>query len=521
MKLNDVGDQESGSINEGNFRELLRFRVESGDDILRKHLETMSSRATYISKTTQNELVNCIGEEITAKIVNQIKNAKYFSVMFDETTDVSHVSQMSIVIRYVHENDVREDFIAFLDCHEENYTLDKDTLEPILSGKILGQTVLKQLKLLDLNLNNCVGICTDGCSVMTSEQNGAVQEVKKGMPVAVRCPCYNHALNLALSKTSNVQSVRNLMGTIKEISAFFTASSKRHFVLKNTLDKHLHGLCETRWVEWHECILQFKNDFDAILDALEKISLWNERDTASKAKNLMISLTTPDFILTLYCLSNVLSLTLPLSNLLQDKKVEKNRANEMISCTLSILTETQNILKELDVELTLPRLTNKMRNRSNPNPNLSSNSPEDYYRISLFIPLLDCVINDLESRFSKETINLFNLNICLPLNAMEATETEIKTTGKMLSDMYTLIFVEDPKTVFDKFKGEFDIWKLKWTAYSNSANKDLLKIPADGLEALQQCDESIFPVIYTFLKILCTLPISVASSESVFRLYGD
>lgn len=46
----------NSSINEGNYRELLKFRVQSGDHLLKKHLEQVSAQATYISKTTQNEL---------------------------------------------------------------------------------------------------------------------------------------------------------------------------------------------------------------------------------------------------------------------------------------------------------------------------------------------------------------------------------------------------------------------------------------------------------------------------------
>ena len=42
---------------EGNFRALLAFRVESGDEILRTHLSTASKKATYISKETQKELI--------------------------------------------------------------------------------------------------------------------------------------------------------------------------------------------------------------------------------------------------------------------------------------------------------------------------------------------------------------------------------------------------------------------------------------------------------------------------------
>ena len=95
--------------NEGNFRELLRFRVLAGDNDLAKQLESSSKNATYISKTTQNELIRTIGDNIQQSILSNVKRAQFYSVIFDETTDVSKTEQLSLTIRYVHDGVVRED----------------------------------------------------------------------------------------------------------------------------------------------------------------------------------------------------------------------------------------------------------------------------------------------------------------------------------------------------------------------------------------------------------------------------
>ena len=47
-------------LSQGNA--VVNFRVESGDEVLQDHLQSCSSRETYISKTAQNELLNCIGD---------------------------------------------------------------------------------------------------------------------------------------------------------------------------------------------------------------------------------------------------------------------------------------------------------------------------------------------------------------------------------------------------------------------------------------------------------------------------
>ena len=61
----DVGEYSAGSI--GNFIELLNYRVRDGEKDLGKHLESYSKNGSYISKTTQNELIECCGQIINGK----------------------------------------------------------------------------------------------------------------------------------------------------------------------------------------------------------------------------------------------------------------------------------------------------------------------------------------------------------------------------------------------------------------------------------------------------------------------
>jgi hypothetical protein len=160
---------------------------------------------------------------------------------------VSKRSQISLVIRYIDEITIREDFVAFIDAFDEarliqlrsstnklsddeevnidssfeNYESCKNVEETSITGKMLGKIILNQLRKMGLNLNKCAGIGTDGCSVMTSEIYGAVAEIIKSSPNDRRCPCYNHSLNIFISKSSKVQSIRNLVGIIKEVIGFF------------------------------------------------------------------------------------------------------------------------------------------------------------------------------------------------------------------------------------------------------------------------------------------------------------
>jgi len=103
-------EQNEENLKDGVFRGLLRFRVESGDHVLEAHLKNTSSRATYVSKSTQNELLACCKEEVQEELIRRVSKASVWSLLFDETTDVSGVEQLSLSFRYLHENTIHEHF---------------------------------------------------------------------------------------------------------------------------------------------------------------------------------------------------------------------------------------------------------------------------------------------------------------------------------------------------------------------------------------------------------------------------
>lgn len=203
-----VEAKETGSItqNDGNFRALLRFRIDAGDEKLKNHLEKSSSRSTYIGKNSQNELIACCGEEIRENICNEVRESPWFSIIFDETTDGSHKELMSVSIRYIRKSYVKgkgmvttvcEKFLCYVDCYQAIRSEDiSESGEKRLTGKALGNIVVDLCAKHNLDIKNrCVGVGTDNCAVMASEMKGAVAEIQKHAPLAVRCPCLNHILN--------------------------------------------------------------------------------------------------------------------------------------------------------------------------------------------------------------------------------------------------------------------------------------------------------------------------------------
>ena len=60
---------------------------------LKQTAGTEKASASYHSPETQNEFVNFLGNHVKEILVNDIKAARYFGVMFDSTPDMLHTTR--------------------------------------------------------------------------------------------------------------------------------------------------------------------------------------------------------------------------------------------------------------------------------------------------------------------------------------------------------------------------------------------------------------------------------------------
>jgi hypothetical protein len=217
------GYRDSGRIdlkepenNDGNFRALLRYRANSGDEYLKNQLLNSGGKSMYTSSVVQNELITTFRHIIQSKVLSNVKKSLFYSVLADETTDISQVEQFSLCLRYVDEDSFKigEDFFMFVPVHE-------------VTSTALAKTVLETLSSLGLDLNKLRGQGYDGASAMRGQFRGVQACIKQKLPLAVYTHCSSHNLNLCLIDASKVPSIRNCMGIISEVCAFFHMSAQR------------------------------------------------------------------------------------------------------------------------------------------------------------------------------------------------------------------------------------------------------------------------------------------------------
>ncbi|KAF2892867.1 hypothetical protein ILUMI_13306 [Ignelater luminosus] len=66
------------------------------------------------------ELIEMLGSHVLSKIVENVKSAKYYCVTVDSTTDIDHVDQLSIALRYIEKCQPLERFVQFMGNPDKN-----------------------------------------------------------------------------------------------------------------------------------------------------------------------------------------------------------------------------------------------------------------------------------------------------------------------------------------------------------------------------------------------------------------
>lgn len=143
-----------------------------------------SGGVSYLSSTICNEVITIMATKVTQQIMTEVRSSKYFSIIVDSTPDISHVDQLTFVVRYVLEDGSPvERFVEFIP--NAGHT-GEDMFTAI-------ETTLQKHK---INVLNCRGQSYDNASNMSGCYKGLQARIKNVSPSSEYIPCSAHSLNL-------------------------------------------------------------------------------------------------------------------------------------------------------------------------------------------------------------------------------------------------------------------------------------------------------------------------------------
>jgi hypothetical protein len=302
-----------------NFKAILNYRAQ-GDESLMEHIKTAPKNASYMGHSVQNELLELCGAQILSFILNKCKAAKWFTILVDESADVSCTEQIAFCVRFVDkENGAFQLREYFLGCAPT-----RDT-----RACTLADIILEKLKEWDLNPAYMIGQGYDGAANMSGGINGVQAVIRRHCPNAVYVHCRNHCLNLAIVHSCKVPVVRNVLNVVQELVGFITASPQRlQAYLDNTDDKErLKKFSETRWSQHDACLHAVIEKYEEIVATLDSLQQVQDTKTRATASNLAKSIDNFDFLVACIVCQKLLQYLTPLSNALQDPSCDLVKAS--------------------------------------------------------------------------------------------------------------------------------------------------------------------------------------------------
>ncbi len=212
-------------------------------------LETLykGDNATYTSHRIIEEFLSILGDLVKSNLVIQLRKSPSYSIICDETTDISTTKQLIIYIKaIVYDNHMTPSTDTFFLALKELNDASADSI---------AQCILDTLLEHDLDVLNCNGLGSDGASVMTGVHNGVATQLKRVQPNMISIHCVAHRLALAVIQAAKlVKPVNRFKNYINSLFVYFHGSANCQGILKATFEAlqgkpglKLRKPSDTRW----------------------------------------------------------------------------------------------------------------------------------------------------------------------------------------------------------------------------------------------------------------------------------
>lgn len=502
----------SHAFTPSNFQALLEFRINAGDEALRRRFETSPASLEFCSSTQLSQILE-VGERcVCEELLSEVKEARFFSLVMENVVEIAGENRIPTFIRFVDQNNcLREEFLGF--------PLFEGGVESIVEN-FCGEILEKN----GLSMEQCRGQAFFSTGVLTTKAKAVAVKLSECYPLAVLTPSSGHALNISLANSLDFTSVHLVTSTLKKIDAFFSRSPLLLDQLEGAISIYYQGneekanalkeTCRTEWTQQHDA-------FELAIDLLESLLLcmdsvhdneelkWSD-EIAHEAFVISEALADFEVVMTLVVLKNTLSFSRAFGKNLQGQTSEVFFAASSLTAVLHSLNEVLenievyhefwfeeavNLAAALEIPVKIPRLFFRKQR-----PDVGDEiQPENYYKVNLTFPVVTQVIKELSEFFSEN-----HLNALKSLSLVPAIMSQLKfNTEENSADVYKND-LPNPETL----PTELNCWKIKWKHGTKNVT-----LPTTIYETLQLSDVKFFPNVCALLKVLHCLPVLSLTEE--------
>ena len=500
---------------DGNLQQILKLRS--------KDVPGLRGQDRYLSPTVQNELIKDIGLTVLRRLLSQIREAKFFSIMLDETSDSSIKEQLSVSLRWVDKDMyVHEDPVELI--HVEDVT-----------GEALLSTVKDSLVRMMLEFTNCRGQAYDGAANMQGKTKGVAARIQQEVPSAIHVHCLAHCVNLCLQDASRKSRiVRDALDLTGELTSFVRNSPKTTATLRSVINEDgassqgssMRPLCPTRWTCRTASVRSVLQNYIALMDTLETVCASSNDEHSRRAGGMLALMERFNAVFGLHVALTVFSVGEELSRTLQTEGLTAQQATAASDLARSSYekmrtdSEFDKIFKAAErmvdsdpqgriAEPVLPRRRKVPRRLTGDAEDHQDEDVAALYRRQYY-ETLDILVAQLKERFNQPSF--------AKVHAVEEV-IEAAASGQE---------VEIPKTVRELYQDDIDMDRLRVqlrmlpdVCKQRGSNPKAADVIADVSAAIRSGNPvfaQMLKEVCTLMRLYLTLPVTTATAERTFSV---
>lgn len=452
----------------------------------------------------------------TEKLIEILKIRK-FSILIDESTDITETKFMCVLVRYVSPIDkkVKIQLLELL-CLDATDCSAKKIFE------IFKTFFLEK----EIPLKNIIGMASDNASVMIGRNNSFYSHLKFENPNLIMLNCICHSCAIIASKSCE-KLPQNCENLIRGVATYMSGSAKRSAILQEFQDffnverNKILKLCNTRWLVLQKCVVRLLDNWNVLQSYF---TLATVEDQSKSAEHILTLLNDDTIKAYLLFLKYSLNFFNSFNALFQSRQIlihklfiTSNRLINQIAQNFIIPEALNNIaILNIDDEGNTKDLTDIFVGPEC-EKFLTTQSLEftqqikckclDFYKTSL---------KEMMKRLPYKDAFFEQLNFLEPKVALYI---ESRNKFKDLSDIAAKIEnIDISKLAFE--------WRILPTVFDDDEKSELINLEIENmwqriLNVKDFDEEKMFPNLELLVESVLSLPHSNAEAERIFSIVTD
>ncbi|VEN52571.1 unnamed protein product [Callosobruchus maculatus] len=443
---------------------------------------------------------------------------KFFSLVMDETTDISVKKQCAFTI--IHFDDVHNKVSTrFFDIVESEGGTANDLFKTVLN-------IFEQRK---IPITNLVGFSSDTTNVMFGRYNSVFSLLKEVLPSVVYVKCSCHMAHLAVSKAC-LKLPKSVEDLLRNLGSHFSRSSsrqKKFLDFQNFFKVEIHKILtpsNTRWLSIKQCVDRLLEQFNPLLAYLTELVF---EDPSSTTEQMLLTMKNTFTKIYLEFMNYALGLMTSFNEIFQSEK----------PLLYKLKPETERLLKTICsnyIDISVIRRETDIFNLDHKNPRYFV-PIEDIYlgieatesiqtlrndpacnkkEINTFLAtILDFyieLVSNMKQRFTFEDDIYKYLNIVDPLYAQSF---QTQTLAYIVNRFPALSEVIESQQVLDNEWRQHTLLDFSSMNMNTNCPEEYWK---QIFKMKNATNTEIFPNLKKVINLLLILPFSNASVERVF-----